>query len=227
MNRWILRMLGLGVLITFMLVALKQEARAQQEPDRSPGLDRLFDLTSYQGMEEMPYFGDGPGANEQFLTTPDVDIPYSLIVFQSYRNESDWNIFLADGSGGNQTQLTWEASADIHPRLNRGCSKIVFASNRSGNYDIYTMNLDGSGVIKLTSNKKDDVYPAWSYDGTLIVFQSYRDGNPEIYTIYADGTNLTRLTSWKRSSSGWTIRWTVCAPMLSSRWPRRAPTIPG
>ncbi|MEO2005211.1 MAG: hypothetical protein ABGY41_14070 [Candidatus Poribacteria bacterium] len=30
-------------------------------------------------------------------------------------------------------------------------TKIVFDSNRSGNYDIYTMNPDGTGVAQLTS----------------------------------------------------------------------------
>jgi uncharacterized repeat protein (TIGR01451 family) len=187
----------LVVLCTLLSTGSDGQARAQQEPDRSLELERLFDLTSYQGLEETPRFESIAPAPE--ILSPEITqigVPYSQIVFQSFRNLDNWNIFLADGSGGNHTQLTWGSSADIHPRLNRGCTTIVFSSNSSGNYEIYTVNLDGSGLSRLTQSKKDDVYPAWSQDGTQIVFQSYRDSNPEIYTMQPDGSNQTRLTSY-------------------------------
>jgi uncharacterized repeat protein (TIGR01451 family) len=183
------------VLCAFLSTGAGKNARAQQGEGRNPRLGQLFDSTSYQGLEEMPFLGDIPAEDEISAIAPNVDVPYSHIVFQSYRNESDWNIFLADGSGGNQTQLTWDAAADIHPRLNRGCTKIVFATKRTGNYDIYTMNLDGSGLTQLTSDNHDDVYPAWSPDGDAITFQSYRSGNPEVFIMLADGSGQTNLTN--------------------------------
>ena len=80
------------------------------------------------------------------------------------------------------------------PRLNRGCTRIVFTSKRTGNNEIFTMNPDGSGVTQLTSNGSSDIFPVWSPDGTRIVFQTDRDGQSEVYVMNADGSNQTRLT---------------------------------
>ena len=40
--------------------------------------------------------------------------------------------------------------------------KIVFASNRDGNWEIYVMNADGSNQVNLTNNPTADRYPTWS-----------------------------------------------------------------
>jgi len=76
-----------------------------------------------------------------------------------------------------------------------GNGKIVFQTNRDGNYEIYTMNADGTGQTRLTNNAAEDSAPAWSADGTRIAFHSNRDGNYEIYTMNANGTGQTRLTN--------------------------------
>ena len=73
--------------------------------------------------------------------------------------------------------------------------KIIFYSNRDGNYEIYTMDSDGSNQTRLTFNDAYDGWPAWSSDGQQIAFQSYRDGNGEIYVMDADGQNQRRLTN--------------------------------
>src|SRR6185437_7247106 len=71
--------------------------------------------------------------------------------------------------------------------------KIVFASTRDGNSEIYVMNSDGSGVTRLTTNPATDTTPVWSPNHRKIAFISTRDGNPRIYVMNADGTALTRL----------------------------------
>ena len=73
--------------------------------------------------------------------------------------------------------------------------KIVFISDRDGNWEIYTMNADGSEQTRLTINNSDDQFPSWSPDGTKIVFVSDRHGYLEIYTMNADGSGQTRLTT--------------------------------
>ena len=73
--------------------------------------------------------------------------------------------------------------------------KIAFASNRTGNYQIYSMSPDGSGQTRLTTNAATDTAPAWSPDGTKIAFGSNRDGIHQIYVMNSDGTGQTRLTS--------------------------------
>lgn len=72
--------------------------------------------------------------------------------------------------------------------------KIVFHSNRDGNYEIYVMNADGTEVARLTNDGATDISPRFNRDGTKIVFVSNRDGNYEIYVMNADGTQTIRLT---------------------------------
>ena len=48
--------------------------------------------------------------------------------------------------------------------------KIVFASNRDGNWEIYVCNADGSGQKNLTNSPAWDVYPRWTPDGKIIFF---------------------------------------------------------
>lgn len=73
--------------------------------------------------------------------------------------------------------------------------RIVFMSNRDGNWNIYVMNADGGQPTRLTDDPADDFSPAWSPDRSRIAFASRRDGNWEIYVMNADGANQTRLTN--------------------------------
>ncbi|MEP6719392.1 MAG: Calx-beta domain-containing protein [bacterium] len=77
----------------------------------------------------------------------------------------------------------------------RVIGKIAFASDRDGNFEIYTMDADGGGQTRLTENPAEDYSPAWSPDGTRLAFVSTRNGNAEIYLMNADGTGQTRLTN--------------------------------
>lgn len=91
-------------------------------------------------------------------------------------------------SGANVTDV--EVSCDSRAISN----KIVFHSDRDGDYEIYRMRPDGSNVVQLTDNDVDDFWPVVSPDGTRIAFWSGRDGNQEIYTMAVDGSNVTRVT---------------------------------
>ena len=83
--------------------------------------------------------------------------------------------------------------------------RILFSSDRDGDYDIYVMNTDGSDVTRLTDNSASSVtVPRWSPDGRRILFDSDRDGDYDIYVMNADGSGITRLTdnsNWDRDPS--------------------------
>lgn len=72
-------------------------------------------------------------------------------------------------------------------------SKIAFASNRDGNYEIYIMNTNGTKQVNLTRHKSTDVQPAWSPTGEEILFVSNRDGRPDLYLMDTDGTNVRKV----------------------------------
>jgi YD repeat-containing protein len=95
--------------------------------------------------------------------------------------------------------------------LQAGGGRIVFASNREGNVQIYTMNVDGTGQARLTNDGGNDDFPRWSPNGTRILFQSDRDnagtGYNDIYTMNSDGSGQVRLTAGTNDN---------CAPSWSS-----------
>ena len=73
-------------------------------------------------------------------------------------------------------------------------AKILFQSNRSGEWHLYLMSPDGSDVRDLTPSMKDCRNPSFSPDGSKIVFYSAATGNEEIYVMKADGSGITNLT---------------------------------
>ena len=70
--------------------------------------------------------------------------------------------------------------------------KIAFASNRDGDFEIYTINADGSSLVQLTANKGRDFPSSWSPDGQKLAFTSDRAGNYDIYVVEVGDSNSTR-----------------------------------
>ena len=60
--------------------------------------------------------------------------------------------------------------------------RLVFESNRSGNFEIYIAELDSGKVVNLSNHPRQDREPAWSGDGMEVAFVSNRDWNDHIYS---------------------------------------------
>jgi|GEM_PF-2956898 len=73
-------------------------------------------------------------------------------------------------------------------------SQITYATDRNGNWDIYTMYLDGTDGQRLTDDPAQDGWPSWTPDGKQVVFASDRTGDWEIFIMNADGSNVRQLT---------------------------------
>ncbi|MCY3551341.1 MAG: sigma-70 family RNA polymerase sigma factor [Candidatus Poribacteria bacterium] len=85
--------------------------------------------------------------------------------------------------------------------------KVAFASNRSGSWDIWTMNPDGSDPVNLTRDAAIDLHAAWSPSGKQILFVSFREEGKEssLYLMDADGNHIRKvLDNWySRSPATW------------------------
>lgn len=191
MHRPLLVRRGLNILFALALAGSSLPLHAAPPSTPEPPRPRKADPA------ELPLHTDiespADPAQTPALAGPE-SLPWSKLTFQSIRNFNDWEIYSSLDDGTNQSQLTQQGAEDIHPRFNRGATRLAFASSRTGNYEIFSMNPDGSGLTQITNNATDDVNPAWSPDGTKIAFQAYRDGQAEIYLMNADGSGQTRLT---------------------------------
>lgn len=67
-------------------------------------------------------------------------------------------------------------------------NKIVFQSNRNGNYDIMSINPDGTDLRLLTSDRGNDTDPSWSPDQSMIAYYAtLTNGERRLMVMNADG----------------------------------------
>lgn len=105
------------------------------------------------------------------------------------------HIWLASRDGHGARQITSGAWDDVRPSWSGDAAQIAFASNRSGNWEIYTLRLDDNSLVRLTDDPAEDTDPDWSWATGRIAFQSNRSGpNPEIFSMTAAGGDVRRLT---------------------------------
>jgi eukaryotic-like serine/threonine-protein kinase len=114
--------------------------------------------------------------------------------------------FLQPGSGGGDpdaapagdatfTPLTHGAGQELFPSLSPDGRTIVYASDASGNMDIYSLRVGGQNALNLTEAwPVDDSQPAYSPDGDRIAFRSERDGGG-LFIMGATGEAPRRVTS--------------------------------
>lgn len=72
--------------------------------------------------------------------------------------------------------------------------RILLTSERTGNNEVYVMNMDGTQLQQLTDHIAKDEDPTASPDGAQIAFTTDREGDWEIYVMNADGSNQRNLT---------------------------------
>lgn len=78
------------------------------------------------------------------------------------------------------TQLTQGEDDKIHPALHPKGSKLAYASNRQGSWDILIWDLSTNTTQKYTSSTGYEGYPAWSPDGQWLTYESYQEKNFEV-----------------------------------------------
>jgi Tol biopolymer transport system component len=81
--------------------------------------------------------------------------------------------------------------------------EIAFVSYRTGNSEIYVMDVNRGFVHSLTNLRYYAHNPAWSPDGEHIVFESTHEGEYGVYVVDASGHNLRRLVAGRAGAPAW------------------------
>jgi Tol biopolymer transport system component len=112
----------------------------------------------------------------------------------------DFEIFVMDANGSNQTQITFNSLDDEAPAWSPNGKRIVFLRDfdpvrGQADLDILTMRANGADERRLTNSPGvQDFDPDWSPDGRRIAFSSGRDGDDEIYTMKPNGSGVRQVT---------------------------------
>jgi Tol biopolymer transport system component len=143
------------------------------------------------------YFSGSTGGEYYIYYVRESGPPYSpiLLSFESGNNyapqaTANGAVFYSDRAGNDdimwipgggsaetyETYLTTNPYDDRYPCLSPGDSLVAFASNRSGNWDIWLMDVQGEahGIWQLTNSPEDETYPAFNPAGDMVMF--HRDG---------------------------------------------------
>jgi Tol biopolymer transport system component len=109
---------------------------------------------------------------------------------------TDVNIWRWDLARREARKIAGSTWFDDFPAVSPGGDRVAFASNRTGENEIWVADADGSNPQQVTFHRGPVVTsPAWSPDGQRLAFSSEVGGNRDIYVIRSDGSQSTRITT--------------------------------
>lgn len=101
---------------------------------------------------------------------PDVDATGKWLVYASTRHAKNSHLYIKSTSGSTITEVTDGPGNDAQPECDPVGKRIAFASDRSGNWDIWVVGADGRNPIQITSNPMPELHPSWSPDGKRLTY---------------------------------------------------------
>jgi Tol biopolymer transport system component len=106
--------------------------------------------------------------------TPEKLASYRALLKDNLTTPMKMELFIADGDGKNQKQITNYGCASFAPTFTPDGKKILFSSNKqkcdSREFELYMINLDGSGLEQVTTFGGFTSFPEFSPDGKTLVF---------------------------------------------------------
>jgi len=145
---------------------------------------------------------DQDGANPVLLTdglnyqalTPRFSPTQQQITYMALFDNKPGQVYLFNIETGEQEQLGTFRGMTFAPRFTPDGTRVLMSMERSGNSDIFMMELATRQLTRLTDNPGIDTSPTMSPDGRRVAFTSDRGGAEQIYVMNSDGSAPKRIT---------------------------------
>lgn len=129
---------------------------------------------------------------------PDIDATGEELLFASTRHSIHPDIYIKHVDGTAMQEITSDPADDIQPKFSPDGKTIAFCSNRSGNWDVWTVTRNGTDLRRLTTYGGDEISPTWSPDGSMLAFTlwSPRARRWEIWTLDVEQPGIRRFLTY-------------------------------
>ncbi len=192
---------------------------------------KIYFVSSRSGTKEI-WQMDYDGANQKQIThigtmalSPHVSPDGSRIALSAVSNV-EWQILMYSLELNRQVGFPRFQGTNLSPAWSSDGKLLAFSSSRSGDSEIYVVDITGSNPRRITNTKGPDVSPTWNpKTNAEIAWVSGRTGLPQIYTMASDGTNVVRVTD-----QGYAVSpsWSPNGQFLAFAWIRHyGPGAPG
>jgi hypothetical protein len=163
------------------------------------GTGRATDFTWDRGGTRLAWTSDREGNRQIYMATSDTVTD----VTNDSKLVDTGKINLGVYGPSKAVKLTFNDADDFSPAWSPNDESIAFVSDRSGEHDIYLLDVD---TEELPTNLTEEIVwpaertgsneydPTWSNDGKSILFTSYGGSDEDIWRIGKDGSGLTNLT---------------------------------
>lgn len=95
-------------------------------------------------------------------------------------------IWVADSDGSSMRAITDGLTQDLTPTWSPDGKHILFASGRTGIYNIFAYNVETQQTVQLTNVLGGAISPSFSRDGKTVAFAGYSGGGWDIQTAEVD-----------------------------------------
>jgi len=119
----------------------------------------------------------------------------SLVFSQAVSDANVWKIDFSRPEAVTLQPVISSIRDDVMPQFCPATGKLLFASNRSGPYEIWRANSDGTGAKRLTNDNGMAGAMAWSPDGQWIAFDLETKSVRNIFIMDVEGRRVRPVTT--------------------------------